>query len=475
MAGREVRALLESLRDVCEVSRRGEVTVRHPGRLDTGTIDRLAARAVFGTSEETGAARWLLRELARLEGLLPASIQPLYEAMGRGEVGGFTTPALNLRGLTYDTARAAIRALLKLDAGPVVFELARSEMGYTFQTPSEYAALLLAAALREGYRGPLFIQGDHFQVNAKKFHAGGEVRETEMRALRELVQESITAGFYNIDIDASTLVVLERAGLREQQRDNVATQAELTDLVRRLQPPGLVISVGGEIGEVGGKNSTPEELRAFMDGLREDLAGRDSGAPGISKVSIQTGTTHGGVPLPDGSVAKVTIDFECLRTISEVARREYGLAGAVQHGASTLPAEAFGEFPGHGAAEVHLATEFQNIVLDHPEFPRPLRDEIDGWLGSNCAGERRPGMTDEQFRYKTRKKAWGPFKAQVWGLPEATRAALRESLQAKFDFLFRRLGVAGGRDLVERHVRPVEIRTPPPAALTAAFADSMGR
>jgi fructose/tagatose bisphosphate aldolase len=457
VTGPTTRALFDPFKNEFEVSPQGAVTLHRPEALQGAAMDRLAGLAVFGDADATAAARRVIRELARLRGLRPASIQPLYEAMGRGEIGGFTTPALNLRGMAYDAARAAARAARDLEAGPVVFELARSEMSYASQTPDEYATVVLAACLREGLTGPVFIQGDHFQVNAKKYHAGGETRDGELRALRALVADAVRAGFYNIDIDASTLVVLERPGVREQQRDNFEVQADLTALVRQEQPPGVTVSVGGEIGEVGGRNSTPEEFRAFMDGFREAFAGRaapSTRAPGVSKISIQTGTSHGGVVLPDGTVAKVKIDFDCLRTISDIARREYGLAGAVQHGASTLPAEAFGEFPKHGAAEVHLATEFQNILLDHPEFPRALRAEMYAWAETHCAAERAPGMTAEQFHYKTRKKTWGPFKAQVWGLPEETRAALREALRAKFAFLYERLGVAGKQPLLLRRVTP---------------------
>ena len=466
MTVNRTQELIRSLQDVMELSPRGEVTLRRREALQGEAVDRLAERAVFGDDEEKTAARWLIHELARQTGLHPASIQGLYEAMGRGEAGGFTTPALNLRGLVYDSARAAVRAMRRLEAGPVVFELARSEMGYTFQTPDEYAVLILAAALREGMSGPLFIQGDHFQFNAAKYHAGGETRETEVRALRDLVRDAVQAGFLNIDIDASTLVVLERPGLKEQQRDNFEMQAEFTALVRNHQPQGVVVSVGGEIGEVGKKNSTPGEFRAFMDGFKESFAARGNGAPGISKVSIQTGTSHGGVPLPDGSVAEVRLDFDCLRSISEIARREYGLAGAVQHGASTLPGNAFGQFPKHGAAEVHLATEFQNILIDHPRFPAPLRQAMYAWLADKCASERKTGMTDEQFYYKTRKKAWGPFKKETWDLPAAVRDELRATLQEKFDFLFRQLQVGGGAATVARHVSPVGVRRTAPPGLS---------
>ena len=96
---------------------------------------------------------------------------------------------------------------------------------------------------------------------------------------------------------------------------------------------------------------------------------------GISKVSVQTGTSHGGVPLPDGGVAEVKLDFEVLRELGVVAR-EYGLAGAVQHGASTLPDSLFHRFPEVETAEIHLATGFQNALYEHPGVPRgaPPRD-----------------------------------------------------------------------------------------------------
>ena len=56
--------------------------------------------------------------------------------------------------------------------------------------------------------------------------------------------------------------------------------------------------------------------------------------------------------------------------LSELSRSQYGLSGAVQHGASTLPDEAFDRFPAMGTAEIHLATGFQNIIYDSSQFPQ---------------------------------------------------------------------------------------------------------
>ena len=105
---------------------------------------------------------------------------------------------------------------------------------------------------------------------------------------------------------------------------------------------------------------------------------------GLSKISVQSGTSHGGVVLADGSIADVKLDLDTLERLSKVARDEYGLAGAVQHGASTLPDTAFHNFPKRETAEIHLATNFQNMLFDH--MPAELRDEIYEWLDDEREG-----------------------------------------------------------------------------------------
>jgi len=156
-------------------------------------------------------------------------------------------------------------------------------------------------------------------------------------------------------------------------------------------------------------------------------------------------------------VQRVSIDFETLRRISVVAREEFGLAGAVQHGASTLPPEFFGHFPDHECAEIHLATEFQNMTLEHPSLPLALKREVERWVFDKRGAERKPGETESQFLYKARKYAIGPFKEQFWNLPEGTRQAIGDSLEKKFLFLFEKLRIAGTREVVARYVEPVDV------------------
>ncbi len=172
-------------------------------------IDELARTAVFSKDEAKKAeARKQIHMRARKSGAVPSSIYPLYAAIGRGEFNpAFTVPAFNIRAMTYDSARALFRAAMRHKVGPFIFEIARSEIGYTEQRPAEYAAVVLAAALREGYQGPVFLQGDHFQASHKKW-ATPEGKASEIKALEALIDEAIAAEFYNIDIDTSTLVDL---------------------------------------------------------------------------------------------------------------------------------------------------------------------------------------------------------------------------------------------------------------------------
>ena len=385
--------------------------------------------------------------------------------MGRGEAGGFTVPAMNIRMATYYTARAAFRAANQAGAGAFIFEIARSEIGYTEQRPHEYAAVVLAAALREGHEGPVFFQGDHVQVNLKKYKSPD--RDKELEALRTLIREEIAAGFYNIDIDTSTLVDLDKATLDEQQAVNCDLCADFTKYIREHEPKGVTVSVGGEIGEVGGHNSNVQELHAFMRGYIKALAGKGAHLVGISKISVQTGTAHGGFVAADGKVrTDVKLDLVALEELSRVARTEYGLGGAVQHGASTLPPDAFDAFPKAGACEIHLATDFQNMVYEHPAFPKALKDEMYAWTAEHAAEERKPTDTEQQFLYKGRKKAIGPFKKQLWSLEPSVREAIGASLEQRFSFLMAQLKIGGTKPVVARHVevpdaildRQIEIR-----------------
>ncbi|TXG76109.1 aldolase [Candidatus Dojkabacteria bacterium] len=407
-------------------------------------IDALTYTATLSdNSDERLAAQKRIRELGRELGIFSASMHNIYSAFGRGELSGFTVPAMNVRMLTYDFAHRAFLLAIKHNIGCMIFELANTEQQYTNQPPSEYSASIIAGAIRARYKGPVFIQGDHYQMKADIFK---QSPEKEIERVKNLIDRSLEGDFFNIDIDGSTLVDLSKTNLDEQQKNNYEMTALMTRYIREKQPKDIMVSIGGEIGHIGGINSTVEDFEAFMKGYKPLLGD----VPGISKVAIQTGTSHGGVPLPDGTIAEVDIDFDAIHKIGDVARNVYGLGGPVQHGASTLPASLFNEFPKHNTLEIHLATEFQNIVYAH--MNNNLKEKMWAWLRENAREELKEGMTDEQFIYKSRKKAWGNFKKDMWNLPQEEKTAMLDALTEKLESLFNSLQVLNTKDAVARFI-----------------------
>ncbi len=458
-----VEELIADFRLYGDISDEG-VEIADPDGFRNNAIDRLVYSAVFGGQGVLTASRWLIWESAQALGCRPSSIHEYYIAGGQGSWQNQTTPAINVRGMTYDVARTILKASHKLNAGQLLFEIARSEIGYTLQQPHEYSAAVLGAAIREEHQGPVFIQGDHFQVNAANFLENGD---REIEAVKGLTLTAMNAGFFNIDIDASTIVDYSLEGELAQQEGNARWTADLTAYIRRRSPEGVTVSVGGEIGEVGSQNSTVSELTAFMEQFNRFLRNRGAG---LSKISVQTGTSHGGVPLPDGTVADVKVDFDTLGDLSRAAREDFGLAGAVQHGASTLPEEAFNRFSEANACEVHLATGFQNIIYESDAFPAELKSDVYSWLAANRSMERKDGETDAQFIYKTRKRGFGPFKQQIWGMDSSNKTAILDELQERFELIFERLNVQGSTELVNELTTMPEIHKPMSNSLQKALA-----
>lgn len=436
---------------------------RPPGEM----VDRWAEAAALAEPEARSVAIWAIREAALHAGIVPASVQELYLARAAEKWSGRTVPAMNLRGWTYRTCRAVFRAAKATDAKLFIFEQAVGEWQYAQQPPAEYTAGVLAAALREGHVGPVFLQADHDQIDAKAY---ARDPKSEIARLEAIMREQIAAGYYSIDIDASTVVDLSLPTVRDQQSENARITAHFTEFVRGIEPKGVTISLGAEIGEVGHENTTPEELREFMAVYRDEVARRGRGLAPVSKISINSGTYHGGKMQPDGKLAAVNVDYALLKEISDICRASFGMGGAVQHGASTLPGTQLAKFPETGAIEIHLALGFNNLIFDHPALPAGIRDGIRDYVFSNHAHERGKGENDTQFFYNTRKKAWKVMKGPFWEMPAPVQDEIMASLQKMFTDMFTWMNVVGTSRLVDEHVTPVKVSPPLPAALKEAAA-----
>jgi len=406
--------------------------------LRDGAIDLIVYNALFSPSDDVREhAQTLIYQLSELLYAHPCSLFSMYQAFGTNELRGFTTPALNVRMLTYDIARSVFRLMNTKKIGAVIFEISRTEMIYTDQSPKQYAVCVLAAAIKEGYEGPVFLQGDHFQFDKIAF---AENQEKEVSQLKALISQTITAKFYNIDIDASTLVDLMQPSVVDQQRLNAQMTAHLSEYIRKIQPPEEKISIGAEIGHIGDKNSTSDDLHAFLE-LYQQLQTND----GISKVSVQTGSSHGGTLLPDGTLKKVVIDFSVLREISMIAKRDYHFGGSVQHGASTLPDSDFDKFAENETLEIHLATGIQNIA--YKNLPPEITKELSDWTLKQREGNFLD-ETQEQYVYKTRKKALGPFKKLLWDMSEDDKLKVSKAVEDHLLFIFEKLRIFETRDKI---------------------------
>jgi len=419
-------------------------------------------------------AAWIIGEAAQQLGAKLNSPQEVYVAIAEGKIDRqMCFPAVNVRGNSLDTARALFRAAVDNQVGALIIEIARSEMGYTSQPPMEFAAVIQAAALLEGFTGPLFLQGDHVQLKSKPVRQGGEAAKKEIAAHSDLIRELLGYGFGSIDLDMSPFERRNEEGLsfEEQQEENARMTAEKIADVRKIEKElGIpwTTMLGGETGEVGKMNTREEDLDAYAKGILKHMQrlGIDPSL-GIRKIAVNDGTAHGGVPLPGGGVADVSIAFDVLSMATKKGR-EFGWAGSVQHGASTLPQDAFSLFPKHGAVEVHLATGFQNILYEHAFKVKGLQPVVERFLVDNFRGEWKEGKTFVQFAYSTRKKVLGPMKHTFWTLPEETRAAAAEELYDQFAFLFDQLGVKDTRDLIAQYVTDRDFHRPFPQEGRAA-------
>lgn len=374
-----------------------------------------------------------------------SSIHELYMAMARGEVKGFTVPAFNLRGMTEELSQGIFEAAIETDTGAFIFEIARSEMMYTNQLPMEFVRRVLVGANKANWHGPIFVQGDHSQAKVAK---PGEMVEGEVHRIKTLIDVELEAGFYNIDIDASTLVDNSLPTVIAQQKVNAQVTCELAKYIREREPKGVTVSIGGEIGHIGERNSTEEDLNCFVELFSRSYP---KGIKGLSKVSVQTGTSHGGKMLSDGTMEEMKVDFDVIEKLSKLAKK-LGMAGVVQHGASTLPESMFSLFPKHGAIEIHLSTGWQNMIMDNPNFPSEIKEGMREWVAREKGSERKENETDEQFFYRMRKFAWGHIKTELDKTSDEFKLIIKEEMKKRAKELFGALKVEDTKNVVNKYI-----------------------
>src|SRR3990170_3377629 len=100
----DLRARLEGIATISP----GGLDVHDEAALRGELMDELVFEAVFNADAGLrDAARWVIWSASQALGCGSASIDTLYRARGRGEIEptAFTVPAINVRMITYVTAR----------------------------------------------------------------------------------------------------------------------------------------------------------------------------------------------------------------------------------------------------------------------------------------------------------------------------------------------------------------------------------
>ncbi|MFA5878942.1 MAG: class II fructose-bisphosphate aldolase, partial [Candidatus Margulisiibacteriota bacterium] len=371
-----------------------------------------------GSPEEIKEAVTEINALAARAGIASESIQDHYADKSRGKSKYVTVPAINGRQFTHLLVYAALEANKKLGTSknqPVIFELAKSESGYTGQSAEKYTALVKLGYLMAGARNQkIYVQGDHFQVDRVKFWqelakagfvgAKSNLNKEEISnldavnkaqtadaklayyqnvtkfldqsaAVKEIVnlsRDAIKAGYRNIDIDSSVLERLTGTPFLKQEWNGLVC-AYLISKIRQMEKEldiKKTLSLGGEVGEIGKDSTSKEDFEAYFKVMKDYLAYLGKDLLGPSKFAVTTGTAHGGVrdPKTGQIMRKVPIRFDILQNFSDNIKNPW-VTGAsrlvtVQHGASTLDPELYKGFAAIGVGEVHLATEYQLITLN---------------------------------------------------------------------------------------------------------------
>ncbi len=419
---------LEGLLRGCLEVRSDGVRIIDAQRLREERIDALVYNAMFQPSERVRYfLAWLIRQAAAGNAIYPASLKGLYAMAARGQTPKFTVPAVSLRAMTYAGGRSAFQAAWETGTGALVFNL--DGAAKPAQSPLDYATCLLAAAIREGYEGPLFLEADFLHAQPVTDEAA---HGDELERLKELAEEALNEGFFNLEFDTTRLENLTLPDPTEQEQACYLDCAALASFVRQTEPGGVGSAIGIRFNCHGDLEHRVQRLRAFMTGFETEFTSRAGHVPGISKFNLN---------IRGEEDLGMAVDF------AEVALREYWLPTSVGQEGAALPDDLIEAVVDLPFVEVHLGSRLEERIFDHPAFPAQLRQAMQRWIEA-CASARQAGQSDEDLRLAMRPLAYEQFKRELWDLPGQTQEAIMADLKADLVEIIRRLRVEDSIHLV---------------------------
>jgi len=217
-------------------------------------------------------------------------------------------------------------------SAPVMYEIAKSELGYTEFTPASFVEFIVQENERLGNAEvPFAIHADHITV--KKLE--------EVESIAALIAKEMEAGFTSFAIDASHM---------ENEKNLAAT----IQLAQPIVQAGLNLEV--ELGEIGAKSGSaegftqPAEAEWFIGeldkkGIRPNLLAINNG----SIHGTYFGTTHEGIQLD--------LTLQIWKAI-----QPWGVDIA-QHGITGTSLDKISSFIKYGIRKGNVGTLWQNIAF----------------------------------------------------------------------------------------------------------------
>ncbi|MBU0761434.1 MAG: class II fructose-bisphosphate aldolase [Candidatus Altiarchaeota archaeon] len=350
---------------------------------------------------------------------------------------GCIVMATNIR-ITH-SARGIMLAAKELDAA-VMFEIAKSEIGYTDQPPKEFVRNIEQIAQEVEFNQPYVIHGDHIGIKENTSEAVG--------AGEKLIKDMLDAGFTSFAIDASHNFDVGAPTVRQQLRDNI----EITCKLAKLIPEQAGLEV--EVGEVGKKDpktgekalTTVEEAKTYIQAIKD--AGFN---PNL--IATNNGTAHGNTYDVNGNlVEQVGIDIERTKAIAD-AIAPFGTYVA-QHGITGTPLNMMHLLIGAGVLKGNVGTNWQNVALD--SMPHDLVSRMEDWTLKSPHAEKmkakKPGISRNELVGKNIKNAIKVFKPEIDALSGDDRAKVDEATKNSALAFFKAFKAEGTASAVREYI-----------------------
>lgn len=348
--------------------------------------------------------------------------------------------AANIR-ITH-SARGIMMAAKEMNAA-VLFEIARSEVGYTGQPPQMFMDSIIKCAADTGFDQPYAVHGDHITIK--------ENTQEAIESAQDLIDAEIAAGFTSYAIDASHNFDADAETTEEQLADNIEITTKLAGLIP--EDAGLEVEVG-EVGradpETGEKMiTTVDETVTFINALHEAGIKPDL-------LAINNGSIHGNIFDKDGNIVEqVGIDIERTKAIVD-AIRPLGVKLA-QHGITGTPLRLMHLLIGAGIAKGNVGTQWQNVVVANMD-PELLKKMEEWTLESEYAKKmkaKKPEISEKELIAKNIKRSIKVFKDEIDSMDMQYTERIDEATKKSALGFFDAFKAEGTADIVRDYIESI--------------------